>query len=102
MPESPTTQQKLKAAAGDAGRRLDLFLSQRVPVLSRTRVQELIREGNVRVDGRLATGESIEVDVLPRPALSATPEDLPLDLLLVDNDFVVVNKPAGMVVHASA
>ena len=109
MPESPTTQQRLKAAAGDAGRRLDLYLAQRVPVLSRTRVQELIREGNVRVDGRtakashrVAAGESIEVAVLPRPALVAAPEDLPIELLLVDDDFVVVNKPAGMVVHASA
>jgi 23S rRNA pseudouridine1911/1915/1917 synthase len=109
MPESPTTQERLKAAAGDAGRRLDLFLAQRVPVLSRTRVQELIHEGNVRVDGRIAkashrvsAGESIEVEVLPRPALAAAPEDLPLDLLLLDDDFVIVNKPAGMVVHASA
>ena len=105
----PTTLQRLKAAAGDAGRRLDLFLAQRVPALSRTRIQELIREGNVRVDGRIAkashrvsAGESIEVEVLPRPALAAAPEDLPLDLLLLDDDFVIVNKPAGMVVHASA
>jgi 23S rRNA pseudouridine1911/1915/1917 synthase len=109
MPENPATRQKLTSASGDAGRRLDLFLAQRVPELSRTRIQELIREGNVRVDGkmarashRVAAGERIEVEVLPRPALEAAPEDLPLDLLLVDDDFVIVNKPAGMVVHASA
>jgi len=109
MSESPTTQQKLTAASGDAGRRLDLFLAQRIPVLSRTRIQELIREGNVRVDGhtarashRIAAGEAIEVAVLPRPAMVAAPEDLPLELLLVDDDFVIVNKPAGMVVHAGA
>jgi 23S rRNA pseudouridine1911/1915/1917 synthase len=109
MSESPTTQQKLTAASGDAGRRLDLFLAERIPRLSRTRIQELIREGNVRVDGstarashRIAAGETIEVAVLPRPALVAAPEDLPLELLLVDDDFVIVNKPAGMVVHASA
>ena len=77
--------------------------------MSRTRIQELIREGNVHVDGRLAkashrieAGETIEIDVLPRPAPVAEPEDLPLELLLVDDDFVVVNKPAGMVVHAGA
>ena len=49
-----------------------------------------------------AAGEIIEVEVLPRPALVAAPEDLPLELLLVDDDFVIVNKPAGMVVHAGA
>jgi 23S rRNA pseudouridine1911/1915/1917 synthase len=109
MPENPITHQKLTAASGDAGRRLDLFLAERVPELSRTRIQELIREGHVRVDGRIAkvshriaAGETSEIDVLPRPALEALPEDLPLDLLHVDDDFVIVNKPAGMVVHAGA
>jgi 23S rRNA pseudouridine1911/1915/1917 synthase len=109
MLENSTTQQKLKATSGDAGRRLDLFLAERVPELSRTRIQELIREGHVRVDGhiakvsqRVAAGETIEIEVLPRPALEALPEDLPLDLLYVDDDFVIVNKPAGMVVHAGA
>jgi 23S rRNA pseudouridine1911/1915/1917 synthase len=109
MAETPITQQKLTATSGDTGRRLDLFLSERIPLLSRTRIRELIREGNVRVDGqtarashRIAAGESIEIAVLPRPALVAAPEDLPLELLLVDDDFVIVNKPAGMVVHAGA
>jgi 23S rRNA pseudouridine1911/1915/1917 synthase len=104
-----TQTQTLTAASGDAGRRLDLFVAQRVPQLSRTRIQELISEGHVRVDGRIAkaahrvsAGEAIDVDVLPRPAMVALPEDLPLDLLYVDDDFVIVNKPAGMVVHAGA
>ena len=101
--------QTLTAASGDAGRRLDLFLAERVPGLSRTRIQELIRDGHVRVNGRLArvshrisAGEAIEIEALPRLAPVAQPEDLPLDLLYVDDDFVVVNKPAGMVVHAGA
>jgi 23S rRNA pseudouridine1911/1915/1917 synthase len=109
MSENSAQTQKLTATAGDAGRRLDLFLAQRVPALSRTRIQELIREGNVQVDGRIAkvshrisTGEAIEIKLQPRPALVAAPEDLPLELLLVDDDFVIVNKPAGMVVHAGA
>jgi 23S rRNA pseudouridine1911/1915/1917 synthase len=109
MAENPTSQQKLTAASGDAGRRLDLFLAQRVPELSRTRIQELIRDGHVRVDGRIAkvshrvsAGETVEIEVLPRPAPEALPEDLPLELLYVDDDFVIVNKPAGMVVHAGA
>ncbi len=97
------------AAAKDAGRRLDLFLAERVLALSRTRIQELIRDGLVRVNGRLAkvshrisAGEAVEIQAEPRPALMAAPEDLPLDVLLVDDDFVIVNKPAGMVVHAGA
>ncbi len=104
-----TKPQTLTAASGDAGRRLDLFVAEGVPDLSRTRIQELVREGHVRVDGhiakvsqRISAGETIEIDVLPRPALEALPEDLPLDLLYVDDDFVIVNKPAGMVVHAGA
>jgi 23S rRNA pseudouridine1911/1915/1917 synthase len=104
-----TQPQSLTAASGDTGRRLDLFLAEHVPELSRTRIQELIREGRVHVDGRIAkvshrvaAGESIEIEALPRPPLEALAEDLPLDLLHVDDDFVIVNKPAGMVVHASA
>ena len=104
-----TAHQNLTAASGDAGRRLDLFLAERVPELSRTRIQELIHAGQVRVEGRIAkvshriaAGETIEIEVLPRPAPEALPEDLPLDLLYVDDDFVIVNKPAGMVVHAGA
>lgn len=99
----------LAPAEEDAGLRLDVFLAQRVPELSRTRVQELIRDGHVRVDGspakashRVSAGERVDVEAPPRPALVAQPEDLPLELLLVDDDFVVVNKPAGMVVHAGA
>ena len=97
------------AASADAGRRLDLFLAQRVPELSRTRIQELIRGGKVRVQGRIAkvshhisAGETIEIEVVPRPLPVAEPEDLPLELLYTDDDFVIVNKPAGMVVHAGA
>ena len=104
-----TPHQTLAAASGDAGRRLDLFLAERVAELSRTRIQELIRDGHVRVEGqiakaarRIAAGETIEIEVLPRPAPVAQPEDLPLDLLYEDDDLVIVNKPAGMVVHAGA
>src|SRR6202051_5372663 len=98
MRENPTTQQKLTAASGDAGRRLDLFLAQGVPELSRTRIQELTREGHVRVDGhiakvshRVASGDTIEIEVLPRPAPGALPGGLPLELLYVGDDFVICN-----------
>ena len=59
-------------------------------------------EASPKPSHRVSAGEVIEVEVLPRPALVAAPEDLPLELLLVDDDFVIVNKPAGMVVHAGA
>jgi len=93
----------------DAGRRLDVYLVAQLPELSRTRVQELIREGRVSVDHRaarashrVAAGEEIEIEILERLALTAEAEDIPLDILYQDDEVVVVNKAAGMVVHAGA
>jgi 23S rRNA pseudouridine1911/1915/1917 synthase len=93
----------------DAGRRLDLYLASRLPELSRTRIQELIDQGRIRVGQRLsrsahriAAGEAIEVEVQLRPPLAAKPEEIPIEVLYEDDDLVVVNKPAGMVVHAAA
>jgi len=104
----PTTQRFISTAE-DTGRRLDLFLASRLPELSRTRIQELIQGGQVRVDQRLSqpafrltAGTVIEIAVIPRPALTAAAEDIPIALLHEDEDFVVVNKPAGMVVHPGA
>src|SRR5713101_4071092 len=106
MPEKSTATQSLTVTAGDAGRRLDLFIAERAPSLSRTRIQELIRQGNVRINGRnaksshrVAAGEAIEVEIRPRSEPLAEPEDLPVEVLFVDDHFVVVNKLAGMVVH---
>ncbi len=96
-------------AGDESGVRLDRYLAAHLPELSRTRIQELIEEGRVRVASgsarssrQVATGEEIEVEVLPRPPLEAVPEPIPLELLYEDEDLVVVNKPAGMVVHAGA
>jgi 23S rRNA pseudouridine1911/1915/1917 synthase len=104
-----TQSRAFTVAADDSGRRLDVFLASQLPELSRTRVQELVREGRVRVDRRparashrVAAGEAIEIEILARPALTAEAEDIPLDILYQDDDVVVVNKAAGMVVHASA
>ncbi len=110
MPSLPTpAHHRFVAAAEDAGRRLDVFLVARFPELSRTRLQELIDQGRVRVNGRVArrahrvaSGETVEIEVVPRPPLEAAPEDIPLEILYEDEDLVVVNKPAGMVVHAGA
>jgi 23S rRNA pseudouridine1911/1915/1917 synthase len=98
-----------QVATEDAGQRLDRYLAARLPELSRTRVQELIAEGRVRVGGkpakasrRVAAAEAIEVEPLPRPPLAAAAEEIPLEILYEDEDVVVVNKPAGMAVHAGA
>ncbi len=74
--------------------------------LSRTRVQALISEGHVRVDGRaprkserVEAGSMIEVDVPPAEEVEILPEDLPLSIVYQDADLLVVDKAAGMVVH---
>jgi 23S rRNA pseudouridine1911/1915/1917 synthase len=95
--------------AEQAGARLDRYLAAQLPELSRTRIQELIHQGRVRVEGvvpkrshRVAAGEAIEVELVARPAPAALPEALPLDILYEDEDVLAVNKPAGMVVHPAA
>ena len=107
--ETQAASRRFTVSAEDAGRRLDLYLASRLPDLSRTRIQELIEEGRVRVGQRLArpaqrviSGDVIDIEVLPRPPLRAKPEEIPLDILYEDEDVIVVNKPAGMVVHAGA
>jgi 23S rRNA pseudouridine1911/1915/1917 synthase len=107
--KTPIEVRRFTVSSLDAGRRLDLYLASRLPELSRTRIQELIGQGQVRVGQRLsrsahriAAGEAIEVEVQPRPPLAAAPEEIPIEVLFEDDDLVVVNKPAGMVVHAAA
>lgn len=93
-----------------AGMRLDQYLAQAIPEISRSRVQLLIEHGQVQVNGsaakprhKLAPGEVIVITGNPRPApLNATPEDIPLDIIFEDEFLAIVNKPAGMIVHAGA
>jgi len=87
------------------GDRLDVYVTGNSD-LSRARVQALVEEGRVRVDGhvakksdRLKAGQEIEVRVPPPEALDALPEDMPLDIPFEDSSILVVNKPAGMVTH---
>lgn len=95
--------------ADEAGRRLDVFLAARIPEWSRSQIQDLIRRGQVTVGAHPArkAGEIIAVGVsvsirLERQELRASPEDLPLSIVYEDDDLVVVDKPAGMVVHVGA
>ncbi len=98
------------ADPASAGKRLDTYLAQALPDVSRARVQMLIEAEQVRVNGaaakaslRLSGGERIEIEGEPQPApLHAIPEDIPLDILYEDEYLAIVNKPAGMMVHAGA
>ncbi len=94
--------------AADAGRRLDVFLA-RASGLSRARVQDLIDRGDVLVGGHpqkprhaLRIGERVTVRVPDPEPLALTPEPIPLDILYEDEDLLVLNKPAGLVVHPGA
>ncbi|HEY6269570.1 MAG TPA: RluA family pseudouridine synthase [Candidatus Acidoferrum sp.] len=101
---------ELVAASLDAGARLDRFVVAHCPELSRTRVQELIESGLVRIDGapakkgsvKLREGQKISVEVTERPAIVAAAETIPLDVLYEDDDVIAINKAAGMTVHAGA
>ncbi len=99
----------LSATAEDAGKRLDSFLHERLPDFSRSRLQSWIKEDRVEVDGQsvrasylLRGVENVSVTPAELRPLKAEPEDLPIEILYEDSDVIVVDKPAGMVVHAGA
>jgi len=95
-----------QALPEEAGARLDLFLAEKYPELSRSRIQGIINEGLLTVNQkikkpsyRIRSGDRIEFKV-PEPApLEVEPEQIPVEVLYEDQDLVVVNKPQGMVVH---
>lgn len=99
----------LTVDASAAGARLDRWLAARVPELSRARLQALITEGRVRVDGRarkashrVDSGETVEVEIPPPAAETLVPEPIALTIVFEDDAVMVVDKPAGMVVHPGA
>ena len=99
----------VNASEADAGKRLDVFLQEQLPEYSRSRLQDWIKAGRVRVNGtgerpsvRLRGGEAVEVEPAALAPLKAYAEDLPLEILYQDDEVIAVNKPAGMVVHAGA
>ncbi len=93
-----------------SGQRLDHFAATQLEGVSRSRVQMLIDQGDVLVDGqphkaslKLRGGERITITGEPHPApLKAVPEAIPLDVVYEDADLAVVDKPAGMMVHAGS
>lgn len=107
MPNDP---QFRSVAPGHSGKRLDQFLVLELPDTSRARIQQLIKQGKVLVNDapakaslRLRGGEHIAVLGTLQPApLKATAEEIPLEIVYEDDDLAVINKPAGMMVHAGA
>ena len=96
-------------AEADAGARLDAFLAARVEGVSRSTLKRVIEDGDVLVGGRAAKpslklkgGERVEVELPAPPPSEVEPEEIPLDILYEDGEVVVVNKPAGLVVHPAA
>jgi len=96
--------------AEHVGKRLDQFMVSQLPDISRARIQELIAQKKVLVNGnavkaslKLRGNEQIEIaGEVQRPPLRAVAEDIPLEIVYEDDDVAVVNKPAGMMVHAGA
>ena len=100
---------ELQATQADAGLRLDRFLALALPQFSRARLQVLIRQGAVSLGGEkprtretVHAGDIVRLIEPPLATLQAQPEKIPLDLLFEDADVLVVNKPAGLVVHPGA
>lgn len=90
----------------DTDMRLDVFLAERIPEMSRSQVQYAIRRELIRVNGiiakpsyRVCTGDILVFDVPDPVPATAQPENIPLDIVYEDEAIVVVNKPAGLVVH---
>ena len=89
--------------------RLDKYISEQIPDLSRTRIKELIKSKNILVNNHLEKvsykvnlEDQIKVTVPPKEPLNVKSENIPLDIIYEDNDVIVVNKPQGMVVHPAA
>jgi 23S rRNA pseudouridine1911/1915/1917 synthase len=102
-------EERLVVAAADAGTRLDVFLAARLPTLSRSRIQRLIKTGRITAAGAptkasaiITEGLMITVVLPPAAPARPQPEALPLSILYDDSDLVVIDKPAGLVVHPGA
>jgi 23S rRNA pseudouridine1911/1915/1917 synthase len=101
---------RLRVAPEEAGRRLDQYLAAQLSEVSRARVQQLIQQGKVEVNGaaakaslRLKGNETVTLlGPAEVPPLRAIAEDIPLDVVYEDDSLAVVSKPAGMMVHAGA
>ncbi len=109
--QSESNRIRITATAGPehAGMRLDQLAAILFPDFSRARLQKWVRSGELTVDGRslkttyrISGGETLCLDALPEQQGEVLPQDIPLDIIHADEDIIVVNKPAGLVVHPAA
>lgn len=106
----PAAPLRLAASGENAGERLDKWLSAMVPALTRTRLKALIEAGALKRDGvpvreaslRIRGGEAFTLEIPPSEPPEPRGENIPLDIYFEDGDLIVVNKPAGLVVHPAA
>ena len=105
--DTPTLNFQVDEA--DEGTRLDAYLAARIEGWSRARLQRLIEEQDVLVNGKavkashkLRASDEIDIELTPPPSSNFTPENIPLDIVYEDDHVIVVNKPAGLVVHPAA
>ena len=109
IPQSDNPSLHLSVSADNEGERLDAFLASHIEGWSRARLQRLIEEADVLVNShavkssyKLHLNDEIEVELTPPPSTSFAPENIPLDVVYEDDELIVVNKPAGIVVHPAA
>jgi 23S rRNA pseudouridine1911/1915/1917 synthase len=109
MASPEAVEHRLTTDAAAAGQRLDAWLARRLPDLSRSRLQALIEAGEVRLDGkavavsaRLRAGQDVHVRVPPPAPAAPEAQDIPLEVVYEDERLLVVDKPAGLVVHPGA
>jgi 23S rRNA pseudouridine1911/1915/1917 synthase len=98
--------EKYSFLSDSSGVRLDKFIGESCPELSRTHAQKLIAEGLITVNGRVAkaslklnTGDKVDIVIPPTPPSRLSPEAMPLNIIYEDDDLLVVDKPAGLTVH---
>ena len=106
--ETPT-RFKLVVPKEHARMRLDLFIVKSLPKFSRSRIQQLVRTGFVRLNGTtprshqpVRAGDEVELIQPPPEKVQTAPEAIPLEILYEDGDLIVINKPAGLTVHPGA
>ena len=104
-----STRIDLVVSGNEARNRLDQFLAKRLPEFSRSRLQQLIRDGFVLLNNATTRprqivrgGDRIQLTEPPLEKIENLAEQIPLEILFEDNDLIVVNKPAGLVVHPGA
>lgn len=107
-PEPGRERECLAVQTHEEHLRLDAFLVKHFPQFSRAKIQRAVAAGNVIVDGevakssaRLKTGQHVDFELPTKSSDVQKPENIPLDIIYEDNDLVVINKSAGMVVHPS-